>query len=321
MPDKHLPDKPAGRVVALIVLLIVVGAALRGYLPPRDHSANSDPVSHRAALMFVVASLSGALAVLAVAIIARLRDPRAVAPSVGDLSHMLGRDKVRPSWRVVVIGIAMLVAWLLIVIVITKTLGLHSVSSGPQTAATTPPPSQGTGGAKPKQQPKDESGDVIGILLASMVPLVVIIVTGGVITMMRRRRAVTPETDDEYDEPSTPPTRSESLARAAEVGLAEIEDHTREPREAIIACYAAMERELANVPGAAPQDFDTPTEVLARAVERHALQADSAIQLVNLFAEARFSPHVMNEGHREVAVRVLQLVLDELSTNTSRGGV
>ena len=90
-------------------------------------------------------------------------------------------------------------------------------------------------------------------------------------------------------------------------------DLSREPREAIIACYAAMERELANVPAAVPQDFDTPTEVLARAVEHHALHADNAVQLVNLFEEARFSPHVMNEGHREVAVRVLRLVLDELA--------
>jgi 2-hydroxychromene-2-carboxylate isomerase len=73
-----------------------------------------------------------------------------------------------------------------------------------------------------------------------------------------------------------------------------------------------MERELTHVPGAAPQDFDTPTEVLARAVARHALNADSATQLVELFEEARFSPHVMTEQHRDVAVRVLRLVLGEL---------
>jgi hypothetical protein len=91
-------------------------------------------------------------------------------------------------------------------------------------------------------------------------------------------------------------------------------DLSRQPREAIIACYAAMERELAHVPGAVPQDYDTATEVLARAVEHHALHADNAVQLVNLFAEARFSPHVMNERHRELAVRTLQVVLDELSS-------
>jgi hypothetical protein len=73
-----------------------------------------------------------------------------------------------------------------------------------------------------------------------------------------------------------------------------------------------MERGLANAPGAVPQDSDTPSEVLARAVEHHALGADNATQLVELFTEARFSPHVMNEGHRDTAVRVLRLVLEEL---------
>ncbi|CFS64521.1 Uncharacterised protein [Mycobacterium tuberculosis] len=38
---------------------------------------------------------------------------------------------------------------------------------------------------------------------------------------------------------------------------------------------------------------------------------------MSLFAEARFSPHVMNEEHREVAMRLLRLVLDELSTRTA----
>ena len=62
---------------------------------------------------------------------------------------------------------------------------------------------------------------------------------------------------------------------------------------------------IANVPAAVPQEFDTPTEVLARAVKHHALHADNASQLVKLFAEARFSPHVMNEGHRASALGVL----------------
>jgi len=92
------------------------------------------------------------------------------------------------------------------------------------------------------------------------------------------------------------------------------------PRSAISArtagsdhrCYAAMENALASAPGAAPQDSDTPSEVLARAVEHHALQSGSATELVTLFAEARFSTHVMNEGHREAAERALRLVLDEL---------
>jgi Domain of unknown function (DUF4129) len=73
-----------------------------------------------------------------------------------------------------------------------------------------------------------------------------------------------------------------------------------------------MERELENAPEVVPRESDTPSEVLARAVEHHALREDSATELVDLFEEARFSPHVMTEEHREIAVRVLRLVLAEL---------
>jgi hypothetical protein len=154
---------------------------------------------------------------------------------------------------------------------------------------------------------------MLGILLAATVPMMLLLVVASLIMSRRRYRAATLHTvaDDDAEYPPPVP-RSDSLARAAERGLAEMADLGREPREAIIACYAAMERELANVPGAAPQDFDTPTEVLARAVELHALHIDNAVQLVNLFEEARFSPHVMNEAHRDIAVDVLRLVLAEL---------
>jgi hypothetical protein len=135
---------------------------------------------------------------------------------------------------------------------------------------------------------------------------------GTAIASRRQRRAATWTGDGLAPEGPSQAGATESLARAAEVGLAEIGDLSREPREAIIACYAAMERELSHVPGAAPLDCDTPSEVLARAVNRHALNADSATQLVELFEEARFSPHVMNEGHRDAAVDALRLVLADL---------
>ncbi len=154
------------------------------------------------------------------------------------------------------------------------------------------------------------------ILLASAIPTMLLLITAAIINSRRRWRGPTPAAiAGRGTKSAAPEPNSDSLARAAELGLAEMTDFSREPREAIIACYAAMEHELANVPGAVPQEFDTPTEVLARAVEHHALQADNAVQLVNLFEEARFSPHVMNEGHRAVAVDVLGLVLAELRSS------
>jgi hypothetical protein len=308
-------DKPTGRVVALIVLLICVAAALRGYFPAQGHAPRAEPGASRAALLFVIAALSGTLALLAIAVIARLRDPRAVAPKQEDLSDLLGTRGGRPSWRVLLIGLLLIVAWLLIVTLVVRYLVPHDVkTSGPAPAPTAPPPGRQSG-PPPETHPGNGSGDMFGVLLAGTIPMMLVIVAGSLILARRRWRAGRPvtATGDRLDSPSpVPAPRSESLARAAEVGLAEIGDLNREPREAIIACYAAMERELARVPGAAPQDFDTPTEVLVRAVEHHALHADNAERLVNLFEEARFSPHVMNEGHREVAVSVLRLVLAEL---------
>jgi hypothetical protein len=321
----HMPgtkpgvDKPTGRVVALIVLLIAVAAALRGYLPLQDRGPLVASGGNRAAIVFVIAALAGTLALMTVAVIARLRDPRAVAPTTFDVSDMIGGGKGRPSWRVLLIGLAVIVAWLVIAMLLAHLFVPHEVSPAPPSKPlqpSIPPPAHDT--ALPtKRKPQNDPGDMVGILLASAVPLFLIVVAATIINTRRRWRRPSPgDNADGPGETRAATKRSDPLVRAAEVGLAEMADLSREPREAIIACYAAMERELANVPGAVPQDFDTPTEVLARAVEHHALHADNAVQLVNLFEEARFSPHVMNEGHREVAVRVLQLVLDELAVSS-----
>ncbi|ORB08892.1 hypothetical protein BST30_02915 [Mycobacterium mantenii] len=310
-------DKPTGRAVALIVLLLVVAAALRGYLPARHDAMRSESGS-RAALAFVVAALAVTLALIAVAVIARLRDPRAPAPSAAGLSDMLGTGKGRPNWRVLLIGLGVIVAWLLIMLLLARFLP-HGVAPAPpdsgSVAPSTHPPAPAS--QQHPHRPRVGSQNMLGILLACTVAMVVMLVVGTVATARRRWRPPARAGTHEPAESPAPAPRSESLARAAERGLAEMTDLSREPREAIIACYAAMERELARVPGAVPQEFDTPTEVLARAVEHHALHADNAVQLVNLFAEARFSPHVMNEGHRDMAVRVLRVVLDELGSRSS----
>lgn len=307
-----MTDKPTWRVVALIVLLIVVAAALRGYLPARDRMTHAEPGSSRAALLFVVVALSATLTIVAVAVIARLRDPRAAASKTSDLSDMLGTGKGRPSWRVVLIGLGVIIAWLAIAMLLARLWAPQSAPPSQATPATSTAPSSPTAPPPQPRRPRNNTGDMYAILLTSAIPTMLLLVAGTVISSRRQRQGSKGAVVDDGVESSPPVRRSESLVRAAELGLAEMTDLSREPREAIIACYAAMERELANVPGAVPQEFDTPTEVLARAVEHHALQADNAIQLVNLFEEARFSPHVMNEGHRQVAVDVLGLVLAEL---------
>jgi hypothetical protein len=307
-------DKATGRVVAVIVLLVVVAASLRGYLPGLEQPPPQQPPRSSASLPYVVALLAVSLAIVAASLVVRLRDPRRPAPSVGGLPDRLSRGTGRPGWRILLIGAAVLVAWLLLVWLLAWLIGPHAIRGGelPGATETTTPTPQSD--ATPPPEPRKDGGDrdVLGYLIVSSVTLAVLVVVGAVAAARGRRNAKSRIVAALPFEPSAPTATSESLARAAEVGLAAIGDLSREPREAIIACYAAMERELAHVPEAVPQDSDTPTEVLTRAVEHHALHADNAARLVNLFEEARFSSHVMNESHRETAVGVLQLVLAEL---------
>jgi hypothetical protein len=306
-------DKATGRVVAVIVLLIVIAASLRGYLPGAERAVPKRPPDSGSSLIYVIAMLSVSVIILAVAIIARLRDPRRSAPTAAPLPQRFSGDQGRPAWQVLVIGAAVLVAWLLTVWLLSQFIAVHTASPVPN-AQPSSAPAPGNN-APPPATPRDAGGDraMLRYLIATAIALLVLAVTGAVVAARRRRGGAALVVAAEPTPPPVMPVdTSESLVRAAEVGLAEIGDRSREPREAIIACYAAMERELAHVPGAAPQDFDTPTEVLARAVENRALHIDNASELVNLFEEARFSPHVMSEAHRESALRVLQLVLAEL---------
>jgi hypothetical protein len=305
-------DKATGRVVSVLVLLMVIGASLRGYLPGVDQPSEPGPPRSSASLAYVVALLGLSLLIVGAAVIARLRDPRAPAAAAAAPSERFGSGEGLVRWRVLVIAAGVLVGWLLAVWLLTRFIVPHHLAQPSSGTAPNAPPPDTAASPPPEVVDPDGSGDVVGYLAASTVMLVVLIVVGAVATAHRRRKLVPVGVADELPPPPAAAGASDSLVRAAQVGLAEIGDLSREPREAIIACYAAMEHELAHVPGAAPQDFDTPTEVLARAVEHRALHADNAARLVALFTEARFSAHVMSEQHRRTAVDVLALILAEL---------
>jgi hypothetical protein len=310
-PDKKTPDKATGRVVAVIVLLIAITASLRGYLPGVER-ANQPPPHSSSSLVYVAAMITVSLVIVAVAFITRLRDPRRVASSADGVSERFSGRGGRPAWRVLAIGAAVLLVWLLLVWVLSRFIVLDAVDQPPAAPQSAVPAPAANAPQRPGSHDSDGNRDVLRYLIVSTVALLTMIVVGAVVAVRRRR------VGESRVDPVQPPGRTastvaaRSLARAAKSGLAEITDLNHEPRQAIIACYAAMERELTHFPGAVPQDFDTPTEVLARAVEHHALHADNAAELVNLFEEARFSPHVMNEAHRTSALRVLQLVLAEM---------
>jgi Domain of unknown function (DUF4129) len=88
-------------------------------------------------------------------------------------------------------------------------------------------------------------------------------------------------------------------------------------RAAIIACYAAMERSLAER-GTVRTAADTPDELLSRAVAAGTVRGDAAGRLTALFYEARFSTHPLGAGQRDAANAALDEIAAELASKASQ---
>ena len=303
-----------------VALIFVAAATLRGHVPGAEPTAGARAEESPLAGVVVVGLLIAAVAVIVVAVITRLLDRTATPPRAAARSDWLRRDRGKPTWRIWLFAAGLIAGWVVLVMLLGQ-LGGGGKPEAPNLGSGTPSDSsQGAGDANANAAPplnSDTGGwDLLEYFYAATVVFLLVVIVGTIVAARRRRplpARVAAHHVDACGAASEP--ESESLARAAEVGLAEVGDLSRDPRRAIIACYAAMERELSLLPDAAPRDFDTASEVLARAVDHHVLQPDSATQLVDLFDEARFSPHVMNEGHRDAAVDVLTQVLGELRSH------
>ncbi|MGV0838158.1 DUF4129 domain-containing protein [Mycolicibacterium thermoresistibile] len=301
------------RPLTTLALLTATVVALRGYLPGAsdDPAPPAEPRSGGLHLIVVAVMLAISLAVLAMAVISQLRNRRATAVGPPDRDAWRRGGGKRPTWRGVLLVLGVLIGYLMLVAFLARVFA-PLVPEQPE-SETGAQPAPGPDTTTPWADPPAVGTTAMPYLLAATVVFVLLVVIGSIAARRRNRPVAAASTAVAFDQP--PPSadgNSDPLARAAAMGLAEIGDLSREPRDAIIACYAAMERELARVPEAAPQQFDTASEVLARAVEHRALSAGSATRLVELFGEARFSRHVMREEHRDAAVQALQVVLAQL---------
>ena len=139
-----------------------------------------------------------------------------------------------------------------------------------------------------------------------LVLFAVVALGAAALTVYRRRRAVLslPEPDLEPD--------SEPLVAALAAG-ARVLHEDPDPRTAIIGCYAAMERSLADA-GSPPRMADTPAEVLSRATASGLVRSAPATTLTGLFRRARYSSHPMTEADRATAIAALTQVRADLDS-------
>ncbi len=85
-----------------------------------------------------------------------------------------------------------------------------------------------------------------------------------------------------------------------------------DPRRAVIAAYARMERSLA-AHGIPRRRFEAPHEYLSRVLSEVSGGRLAATRLTSLFERARFSPHVVDENMKASAIEAIESLQADLA--------
>ncbi|MFF8017067.1 DUF4129 domain-containing protein [Streptomyces sp. NPDC007929] len=141
--------------------------------------------------------------------------------------------------------------------------------------------------------------------------LAVVVVIAGLHLWRYLTRPPAPEAPATY---ATLDDEQERLAQAVGSGRRALLDGT-DARAAVIACYAAMEKSLADS-GVTRRASDSPQDLLERAVADGLPTGAAAAALTALFREARYSTHPMDGSHRDRAAFALAEIADGLRSRT-----
>jgi len=109
------------------------------------------------------------------------------------------------------------------------------------------------------------------------------------------------------------------LALTLDLSLDDLRAET-DPRRAVIAAYARLERVLA-AHGEPRQDADTPDEHLARVLGHLDVDRRAVRRLVDLFVQAKFSQHDVDAPMKDEAIGALEQVRDELRAAAAKTDV
>ena len=155
--------------------------------------------------------------------------------------------------------------------------------------------------------PAPSAGLADTAFLAGAATALAVLVVGALVVAalwLRRRRQADAT-------PGGPVTAPSPLAVAVAAGTAAL-GATGGAREAIIACYAAMEATL-GAAGAPRRAADTPEDLLTRAERDGIIRTPAARRLTALFREARFSPHRLADPQRDAALAALDDIGHDLA--------
>jgi len=286
------------RLLPLVLLIVLVIAGLRGVVPaPRW---NGPLKAYGLAIGIVLEVVFGALL-----LVVRSREAAARRAAAARPYNRADEEKdVEPPQALrftlrYVLGACMIG----VAIVIITDLHLHFFANSRLPKQSVPKVSH-----PPKPPPASGGGGGIHIPLGPILYglLIVAIVAALVVSIWWSTRLRRPAAPLVIEDVSTDELRE--AVQEGRAALARIDD----ARAAIIACYVAMERSLADR-GTARGAADTPDELLARAVAAGVVRGGAAGRLTELFYEARFSTHPVGAGQRDAASAALDELAGELA--------
>ncbi|MFF2144038.1 DUF4129 domain-containing protein [Kitasatospora sp. NPDC058190] len=181
----------------------------------------------------------------------------------------------------------------------------------PHPLPVTPTPSPRDVPSSPRVPVPPTVDDGLGVLFTALSALAAVAaVVLGVVLVLRLRRLRLRRQEVPVAPPAAPASPEAALAEAVASGRRALEG--ADARAAVIACYAAMEGSLA-ASGLPRHAWESPTELLRRALSDERVDATGARELTALFREARYSTHRMDDDQVRRARRALDAIAARLA--------
>jgi len=279
------PVKAALLAVGIVGLLVVIAMAARGSHPTVAGRVTSRPVPNAVQDSFVT--------LLALAYVAVI-----VAIVVGFLRHR-GRWKDPQSrWLanfvlvLVLMGIATAIGYY----GMTHSHLRHKVANAQAQQA------GGSGRAGARLRPRPVPARAAHFEWPLALALAGFLLLGGTLAYVRGRRPPGGPADGQ--------TLEAALAAALETTIDDLR-RERDPRRAVIAAYAQMERTLARH-GLRRSPAEAPLEYLARVLRRLEVREGAVRTLTALFEYAKFSPHEIDAAMKDDAIGALVAMREDL---------
>ena len=271
-------------MVAVLLAVAVTGLRARGTFA---HGGNQTAAAASGAVLATVLSAAEGLAVIAFIVV--LASARPQRQPKGDDDEELWRPNI--PWWAKTAGVLLAVAALVTPFAVLFTRKPGQLGPRP----------------RPSGPPKVSLGHAAAPSASSVWPLIIGMVIAIAIVVVltrpaRRKRSARAQPKNS--------TRMAALLDSLAAGSDAL-SAGGEPRAAIIACYAAMERGFAAA-GSAPAVADTPAEVLARATRAGLVRPEPAETLTGMFRLARYGPYPMTSADSLLAADALTQMRSDL---------